>query len=178
MFLERLLKECFQKKANSKRKIPEISRSFDNFMRKMLNYFQIYGYFEFSNTVQNSRMLGINFLIFEKTFENFLSRSFGYLKEKESEMKKLLPKRWSSLSVNHEWSHMIRYDHKQFSYWSFIVVTIYRDLLLYTHRLSVLTTALLKHQCLSKLLVYMFCRRVVGFTSKILRKCDNFCIKI
>ncbi len=40
IFFEKLLKECFQKKVNSKRKIPEILRSFDNFMRKMLTFFK------------------------------------------------------------------------------------------------------------------------------------------
>ncbi len=52
----------------------------------MLTIFQIYGYFKFLNTVQNSRMPEIIFLILEKTFENFLRRRFRCLKEKENEI--------------------------------------------------------------------------------------------
>ncbi len=61
-------------------------------------------------------MCEINFLILEKTFENFL-RSSEYLKEKGNEVylrkmlrvvwEILLPKRWSSLSVSHTWSQTI-----------------------------------------------------------------------
>ncbi len=91
-------------------------------MGKMLTIFQIYGYFKFSNTVQNSRMLQIKFLILEKTFENFLRRHFRCLEEKEIE-KKFLLKRWSSLLTGHEWSH-VTYNHV----WSqtILVLIIYR----------------------------------------------------
>ncbi len=45
--------------------------------------------------------------------------------------------------------------------------------------LSVLITALVKHWCLGKLQVYTcFTEKLWGFTSKILRKCDEFCTKL
>ncbi len=68
----------------------------------------------------------INFLILEKTFENFLSRSFGCLKEKENEIfgenvTNCLKKNFYQKDGLHYQSvmnghmlHMITYGHKQF----------------------------------------------------------------
>ncbi len=80
----------------------------------------------------------INFLILEKTFENFLRRCFRCLKEKENEIfeenvtnnclrKNFYQKdgRHYQSVMNGPMSHMITYGYKQFWYWSVTVVTIY-----------------------------------------------------
>ncbi len=68
----------------------------------------------------------INFLILEKTFENFLRRHFRYLKEKENEIfeeyvanclrKNVYQKdgRHYQSVMNGGMSHRITYGHKQF----------------------------------------------------------------
>ncbi len=51
-----------------------------------------------------------------------------------------------------------------------------QSLTIYTHGLSVPITALVKHWCLGKLQVYMFCRKVVGIHEQYLKK--NFVLML